>query len=178
MGMSRGWCVAVGTAFLLTAGVVVAGGAATPEAAFKEFQAALTAKDGAKAWKLLSTEAKKQIDRAAAQLAATLKDQFKKFEELPAEQQEAIKQQFAKQFGMSVPELLKLDGKGLFAFSIKNAEKLAKGAKGFLDDLPSATLENVKVNGDKATGTVKTKTKSEPLDFVKEGDSWKITPPK
>src|SRR4051812_28176984 len=107
--MSRSWCVAVGAALLLTAGVVVAGGAATPEAAFKEFQDAAKTKDADKAWKLLSMKGQDDLNSAVG----LMKEQFKKFDKLPPEQLKVIDEQFAKLFGKTLAEMQKLDGKGL-----------------------------------------------------------------
>ena len=72
----------------------------------------------------------------------------------------------------AVGKLKNLDGKTLFGAVLKNPKASEK-----LNEVTSATLENVKVEGDTATGTVKTGNKSEPMRFVKEGGSWKITPP-
>ncbi|HYT90664.1 MAG TPA: hypothetical protein VEL76_18295 [Gemmataceae bacterium] len=148
------------------------GGPVTPEAAFQEFQAAIEAKDGERAWKLLSKHSQAELNAAVQQLTQA----FKMLANLPPEQRKTAEEQIAKVFGMSVAELQKMDGKGLLGFSLKNAQKLGKGSDA-LTEITTAPLENVKVEGDRATATVKTKTKSEPLRFIHEGGSWKITPP-
>ena len=43
--------------------------------------------------------------------------------------------------------------------------------------LDEATLKGVKVDGDKATGTVVTKDKEEPMEFAKVGGGWRIVLP-
>ncbi len=162
----------LGVLVLVGAGSVLyaAGGAATPEAAFKEFQAAIKAKDADKAWKLLSKDARTELDKAARMMEEGLKV----LDKLPEEQRKLAEEQIAKKLGVSIAELKKADGKKLLGLALKNPNL---GGKDGLDQVTSATLENVKVEGDKATGTVKTRDKSEPIRFTKEGGSWKITPP-
>ena len=43
--------------------------------------------------------------------------------------------------------------------------------------LDEATLKDVKITGDKATGTVVTKEKEEPMEFAKVGGGWRIVLP-
>jgi hypothetical protein len=43
--------------------------------------------------------------------------------------------------------------------------------------LDEATLKDVKITGDKATGTVVTKEKDEPMEFAKVGGGWRIVLP-
>ncbi len=168
--MSRVWCASVGVALLLAA-TVVAGGAATPEAAFKDFQAAVKAKDGNKTWALLAKDSQAKMEL----MAGLMKEQFKKLADLPEEQRKAIEEQLTKAFGMTLAEIQKMDGKAMLTFSLKNAAKFGKGDP--FADVAESTLEDVKVDGDKATAKVKTKTKTEPLEFRKEGGSWKIQMP-
>jgi hypothetical protein len=168
--MSRicGTCVGAG---LLLFAVGCGGGGATPEAAFKEFQAAVKAKDGDKAWNLLSKDAQSQMEVGVKTIKALLEPMFKQLEKAtPAELKAA-----EEKMGMTLAEFKALDAKGFFTLGLKKADKAPQG-KG-LDEIASATLENVKVEGDKATGTVKTANKSVPIQFVKEGGSWKIMLP-
>jgi hypothetical protein len=169
--MLRNWCASVGVALLLVA-TVVAGGAATPEAAFKEFQGAFKAKDGEKVWGLLSKESQAKLDR----LVAVMRQQMKALEKLTPEQRKQIEDQLAKKLGMPLADLLKMDGKQLFVYSVKNAGTLGNSNASFQQFL-SATLEDVQVDGDKATANLKTAMKSNRVRFVKEGGSWKVTMP-
>jgi hypothetical protein len=150
------------------------GGGGTPEAAFKEFQAAVKAKDGEKAWNLLSKESQGQMDTGAKLVTAQLGALDKLGPDVKKQMEEAM----AKGFGMTADELKTLDGKKMFSMIIKNADKFGGKGGDAIDEFTSATLENVKVEGDKASGTFKTAKKSEPIQFVKEGGSWKVTMPK
>jgi len=156
---------------LLAVATVVAGGAATPEAAFKEFQAAIKAKDGNKAWTLLTKDSQAKME----QMAAKMKDDFKKIADLPEEKRKVIEEQITKVFGMSLAEIQKMDGKAVLNFGLKNAAKFGKGDP--FTEVAESTLEDLKVDGDKATAKVKSKTKTEPLEFRKEGGSWRIQMP-
>ncbi len=144
------------------------GGASTPEAAFKDFQAAVKAKDGDKAWNLMSKDTQNQMD----QMAKAIPEQLKMFDKLPAELRKGAEEKMAEQFGISAADLKTLDGKKLFTAILKSPKLSEK-----FNEVTSATLENVKVEGDKATGTVKTGSKTEPIGFAKESGSWKISMP-
>jgi hypothetical protein len=143
-------------------------GPATPEAAFKEFQAAIKAKDGERAWKLLSKEGQGQMEKQVE----AMKESFKVLEKLSADQLKQVEEQIVQKFGVGLAELKKMDGRKLFALALKAPEAADK-----LKAVTSATLEDLKVEGDKATATVKALGKSEPIRFIREGGSWKITPP-
>jgi hypothetical protein len=171
--MSRIYCVCVGAGLLLLSARCLAGGAASPEAAFKGFRAAVTARDGNKAWNLLTKESQDKLNA----VVNTMKDQLKKLDDLPPEQRNAVEEQFSRQFGMTLSELRRIDGKGLLVFSLKNIEKFSKGKDDLLAEVASATLEDVRVDGDMATGSVKTKMKTEPIQFRKERGSWRIVLP-
>jgi hypothetical protein len=157
----------VGAGLLLFA-VGCGGSGSTPEAAFKEFQAAIKAKDADKAWNLMSKSAQSKMDDAAKAMT----EKFKVLDTLPPEVRKKAEQEAAKQSGLSLDELKSASGKTLFKAFMKSPAS-DEGMK----EITSGTLENVKVDGDKATGTVKTAKKSDPISFVKEGGSWKITPP-
>ena len=66
------------------------------------------------------------------------------------------------------------------AFLIDYQEALDKGRPKFKEDELKAKLTDVKIDGDKATGTVvvnlKDKEEKAPVEFVKVGTGWKITP--
>ncbi len=170
--MSRTFGKVIGAALLLAA-IGCGGGGATPEATFKEFQAAVKARDGDKAWNLLSNESQTQMEKQVKALKAMLSGQLELLGKLPGDAKKQLEAKMAEKFGMTMDEFKAIDARGMFKLSLKQAD----ATKGGLDDLNSATLENVKVEGDKATATVKTSKKSEPIQFVKEGGSWKITMP-
>jgi hypothetical protein len=140
-------------------------GGATPEAAFKDFQAAIKAKDADKLWNVMSKDAQTKAERTASSIS----EQLKMLDKLPPEQRKLAEEKMAEALGVTAADLKTLDGKKLFSISLKNPK-----TEEALKNVASATLENVKVEGDKATGTVKTGTKSDTLHFVKEGGSWKL----
>jgi hypothetical protein len=156
------------------------GGASSPDAAFKDYQAAMKAKDGDKVWNLTSKEGRGHIDEAAKMMKAQVNEGLKQLDKLTGEQkkiaEKLMDEQISKMFGMTVGEITKMDGKGLLTFMLKNAEKMGKGDE--INEITGATLQDLKVEGDKATAKVKTAKKTEPISFVKEEGSWKVTPPK
>jgi hypothetical protein len=145
-------------------------GAATPEEAFKGFKAAIQAKDADKTWALLSAESRKVME---AQVDA-MKEGLKKLDSATEEQRKMASDMYVKMFGMKLEELKKLDGKGMLSISFKMFEGKEENP---FKDVGAATLEKVKVEGDKAKGKVKTPTKTEDIEFVKEDGSWKVTLP-
>jgi hypothetical protein len=171
MSRTCGTCIGAG---LLLFAVGCGGGGATPEAAFKEFQAAIKAKDADKAWNLMSKSAQDQMD----EMSKPVKESLKILDKLPPEARKPAEDMMAQKLGMTVDDLKAIDGKKMFSLALKNPDKLGAGAAESFNEMSSATLESVKVEGDKATGTVKTSKKSDTIHFVKEGGSWKITPPK
>lgn len=161
----------VGAGLLLLA-VGCGGSGSSPDAAFKEFQAAIKAKDADKAWNLLSKSAQAKMDDQAKGMTEPLK----MLDKLPPEKRKEAEAAMAQKLGLSADQLKSATGKTVFSLAVKTPEKFP-GAEEAMKELSSSTLESVKVDGDKATGTVKTAKKSEPITFVKEGGSWKITPP-
>src|SRR5262249_1774505 len=139
----------------------------------KEFQAAVKAKNGDKAWALLSKESQMKMEL----VVGLMKEQFKKLDDLPEEKRKEIEELISKKLGMPLADLKKMDGKKFFGFALKNAEKFAGPGGDGLKELHEATLEDLKVEGDKATAKVKTSKKSDPIHFIKEGGSWKVTMP-
>jgi hypothetical protein len=165
--MLRNYRTVTGAGLLLFV-IGCGGGASTPEGAFKEFQGAIKAKDGEKAWNLLSKEAQGQMEMGAKLLKAMMEPIFAKLEKATPDELKAAEDKA----GISMADFKAMDAKRLFVLTVQKADKAPQG-KG-LDEITTATLENVKVEGDKATGTVKTASKSAPIQFVKEGGSWKI----
>jgi hypothetical protein len=170
--MFRNCRTATGAGLLLFV-IGCGGGSSTPEAAFKDFQAAVKARDADKAWNLLSKESQGQMDTAAKMMSA----QLGALDKLAPDARKQMEEAMAKGLGMSADELKTLDGKKMFNLVLKKSEQGGKGGDG-IDEFASASLENVKVEGDKASGTFKTSKKSDTVHFVKEGGSWKITMPK
>jgi hypothetical protein len=162
--MSSSCRACVGAALMLFVAGCGGGGAATPDAAFKDFQAAFKAKDGEKAWNLMSKDAQAKME----EVAKGLKKMLELFDKLPADARKAAEEKAAKESGMTLDELKSLDGKRLFVTGIKAipADKLS--------EVTGATLENVKIDGEKATASIKSGSKTEPIRFVKESGSWKI----
>ena len=158
----------VASAILFAAGC---GGKSGPEGAFKEFQTAVKAKDSDKAWNLLSKSSQSMMDG----MAKGMTDEFKKLDDLPEQVKKLAMEKVAKETGLSTADLKSIDGKKLFGLAMKNP-KVSKG-EGSIEEFGSATLEGVKVEGDKASGTVKMGNKTEPISFVKESGSWKVTLP-
>jgi hypothetical protein len=138
------------SASVVLAGVGMAFGVgcgAGPDAALKEWNAAVKAKDGAKCWTLLSASSKAAFDKLAASLKGGDKE-------------------MAAGFGVTEAEMKALDGKTLFGGGLKSPA-------GPVVEVPEAALESVKVEGDKATPMLKGGIPG-PLTLVKEEGAWKV----
>lgn len=171
MSQTRGTFLGAGL-LLFVVGCGGGGGAASPDAAFKDFQAAVKAKDGEKAWNLLSKEGKSEIEQGVALVKGLMEGFFKQLDKAPPAEKKAAEEKM----GMSLAEFKAMDAKGFFVFGIKHGDK-GPNSGNEMKQFTDATLENLKVEGDKATATMKSGDKTKPISFVKEGGSWKITPP-
>src|SRR5437588_6206891 len=108
MSHTRGTLLGAG---LLLFVVGCGGGASSPDAAFKDFQAAVKAKDADKAWNLMTKEAQGQMDTIAKGAKEAMDEGLKKLEKLPADERKKKEEEIAKDSGMSVAEMKAFDGK-------------------------------------------------------------------
>src|SRR5438093_1160152 len=94
-------CRVIGVCLLVVAVGCGGGGAATPEAAFKDFQAAAKAKDADKMWGLMSKETQGQFDM----IAGLMKGMLGAFDKLAGAELKAAEEAMQKESGMSLAEL-------------------------------------------------------------------------
>jgi hypothetical protein len=131
----------------------------TPDAAWTQFKAAAKRKDKERFWELLS--------RASQEMLEKMGDAMKK-------QENPEHDDLLEALGVSEEELEKMSAREVAVGML-----LSRDREEQLADLERMTLKDVKVDGDRATGTrVDGDGKEEKAYFVKEGGEWKVDPAK
>ncbi|MDQ7778427.1 MAG: hypothetical protein RDV41_01805 [Planctomycetota bacterium] len=138
------------------------GGKGTPEAAFETFKNAMVNEDFGAAWDCLSKNAQTGMD-----------GMFKMIEGMGA----ASADDFKKEFDCTPEEFGKLSAREKFikmgkSQTKKETDPAAKQKE--KDEIKSAKVTNTKIEGDKATLTIKTGDKEDTMSLVKEGNEWKF----
>jgi len=128
------------------------------KATFKDFQAALKAKDADRIWKLLDSDSQNDAEREARKIRTA----FSKA--TPAEQAK-----LEKNLGLLKTELTALKGPGFLK---------TKLFQGKYDEIPGSKIDHVAVQEDSAAvAYVEEDGDKEKLKLVRQGGKWKVIAP-
>jgi len=142
------------------------GGAATPEAAFEAYKAAMADKDFEAVWRMLSAASHEQEEADAKGIA----ERAAKSEGL----EKADLEKKAKLMDVTMDQMKTIDGKALFIGLCKMG---STGGKEEWEKLPRGQLARVEINANRANVYVKLDGKVDtdtPLPLVLEDGKWKI----
>lgn len=152
--------------FLLSVAFLVsfcAGGNKSPEDTMKTLHGALLAKNGAALYDALSSGTSAKLEQAFKAYFQIMLPMMKQ----TGEQNPEIKQMLEK-----ADKILAASGKDFFTGIFESIPE--KQFEEMKKNLQTYELADVKIDGDKATATLKVQGQEMPVEFIKENGSWKI----